>query len=155
MINKASFLLCLGLVIAAPVLPGASGATQSTQLDESLLENFSWRSVGPPGAGGRIIDVDVAGEFPYTIFIAGATGGLWRSVNNGVTFEPLFDHEGTNSIGAIAIHPTNPDIIWVGTGENNARNSVSWGDGVYKSTDGGESWTNLGLRDSHTLATSL
>ena len=155
MINKASFLLCLGLVIAAPVLPSASGATQSTQLDESLLENFSWRSVGPPGAGGRIIDVDVAGEFPYTIFIAGATGGLWRSVNNGVTFEPLFDHEGTNSIGAIAIHPTNPDIIWVGTGENNARNSVSWGDGVYKSTDGGESWTNLGLRDSHHIGDIL
>ena len=155
MINKASFLLCLGLVIAAPVLPGASGATQSTQLDESLLENFSWRSVGPPGAGGRIIDVDVVGEFQYTIFIAGATGGLWRSVNNGVTFEPLFDHEGTNSIGAIAIHPTNPDIIWVGTGENNARNSVSWGDGVYKSTDGGESWTNLGLRDSHHIGDIL
>jgi photosystem II stability/assembly factor-like uncharacterized protein len=119
------------------------------QFDESLLENFTWRSVGPAGAGGRVVDVEVVGEFPYHIFVATASGGLWRSTNNGVTWEPIFDDQTSVSIGAIAVHPGNPDIIWVGTGEANARNSVSWGDGVYKSTDGGKSWKNMGLRDTH------
>ena len=150
---NVAILLALPTILVAAAPTSAPGA--SVQTSESLLESFTWRSVGPPGAGGRMIDVEVVGDFPHTIFVAGATGGLWRSVNNGVTFEPLFDHEATNSIGAIAIHPTNPDIIWVGTGENNARNSVSWGDGVYKSTDGGQSWTNLGLRDSHHIGDIL
>ncbi len=132
-------------VIFLLLLPFISQA----QFDESLLENFTWRSVGPAGAGGRVVDVEVVGDFPYHIFVATASGGLWRSTNNGVTWEPIFDDQPTVSIGAIAVHPGNPDIIWVGTGEANARNSVSWGDGVYKSTDGGKSWKNMGLRETH------
>jgi len=119
------------------------------QFEESLLRHFIWRSVGPAGAGGRVVDVEVAGEFPHHIFIATASGGLWRSTNNGVSWEPIFDDQSTVSIGAIAVHPDNPDIVWVGTGEANARNSVSWGDGVYKTTDGGKSWNNMGLGDAH------
>lgn len=142
--KRSALSLCLFATFAVPAAIGQNG-----QIDESLLDAFTWRSVGPAGAGGRIVDVEVVGNFPHTIFVAGATGGLWRSENNGVTFEPIFDDQATNSIGAIAIHPNNPDIIWVGTGEANPRNSVSWGDGVYKSTDGGETWRNLGLRDSH------
>ncbi|HEX9698136.1 MAG TPA: hypothetical protein VGD06_01645 [Acidobacteriota bacterium] len=151
----------------SPPVPGGAGSAaalsaatslsspQENRFSEALLESFTWRSVGPPGAGGRIVDVEVVGAFPHTIFVAGATGGLWRSTNNGVTFEPIFDHQATNSIGAIAVHPSNPDVIWVGTGENNARNSVSWGDGVYKTTDGGRSWSNFGLRDSHHIGDIL
>jgi hypothetical protein len=131
---------CLPVLVFL-LLPTLSRA----QFDESLLENFKWRSVGPAGAGGRVVGVEVVGELPYHIFVATASGGLWRSTNNGVTWDPIFDDQHTVSIGAIAIHPGNPDIIWVGTGEANARNSVSWGDGVYKSTDGGKSWKNVGL----------
>ena len=119
------------------------------QFEESLLEHFTWRSVGPAGAGGRVVDVEVSGGFPHHIFVATASGGLWRSTNNGVSWEPIFEDQPTVAIGAIAVHPDNPDIIWVGTGEANARNSVSWGDGVYKTTDGGKSWKNVGLRDTH------
>ena len=161
MIKKAALLFALLAASTVIATPAAStgGAVpsppQEGRFSESLLEGFTWRSVGPPGAGGRIVDVEVIGAFPHTIFVAGATGGLWRTTNNGVTFEPIFDDQATNSIGAIAVHPGNPDVIWVGTGENNARNSVSWGDGIYKTTDGGRSWTNLGLRDSHHIGDIL
>lgn len=140
------------VITAGPALPATQ---QAGSADAPLLDALVWRSVGPPGAGGRIVDLEVIGAFPHTIFVGAATGGLWRTTNNGVTFEPLFDDQNSNSIGAVAIQPTNPDVIWVGTGENNARNSVSWGDGVYKSTDGGSSWTNVGLRDSHHIGDIL
>src|SRR5215475_7284274 len=119
------------------------------QLDESVLKTFSWRNVGPAGAGGRVVDFAVAGEWPYRIYAATATGGLFKSTNNGVTWEPIFDHQSSISIGDVAVDPNNPDVVWVGTGEANARNSVSWGDGIYKSTDGGNTWANVGLKDSH------
>lgn len=123
-------------------------AHAQSQFDQSLLKNFTWRNVGPAGAGGRTVDFAAAGEWPYRIYAATASGGLFKSSNNGVTWEPIFDHQSTNSIGDVAVDPNNPDIVWVGTGEANARNSVSWGDGVYKSTDGGKTWKNLGLKDS-------
>ncbi len=141
--------------VAAVLSLIAPSLLSAQQVRQEHLESFRWRSVGPPGAGGRIIDIEVVGDFPHTIFVAAATGGLWRTTNNGVTFEPLFDNERTNSIGALAVHPRNPDVLWVGTGENNARNSVSWGDGVYKSTDGGASWVNVGLQDSHHIGDIL
>ncbi len=119
------------------------------QIEESVFEAFKWRSVGPAGAGGRVVDLAVVGEFPHHIFVATATGGLWRTDNNGVTWTPIFEHESTGSVGAVAVHPNNPDVIWVGTGEANARNSVSWGHGVFKSTDGGKSWKHMGLSDTH------
>lgn len=127
----------------------ATGMAVRAQVDESLFDAFKWRSVGPAGAGGRVVDIAVAGEFPYHVFVATATGGLWTTANNGVTWTPIFDHESTSSVGAVAVHPDNPDVIWVGTGEANARNSVSWGHGVFKSTDGGKSWTNVGLEETH------
>ena len=127
----------------------AAALAQAPQIDEALLENFTWRSVGPAGAGGRVVDVEVVGEFPFHIFVATASGGLWRSTNGGVTWEPIFDDQDVVSIGAIAVNPSNPDVLWVGTGEANPRNSVSWGNGVYKSNDGGKSWVNVGLENTH------
>jgi len=133
-----SFVVCLFLATLG-----------NAQLDESVLKNLAWRNVGPAGAGGRVVDFAVAGDWPYHIYAATGSGGLFKSTNNGVTWEPIFDRQSSNSIGDVAVDPNNPDVVWVGTGEANARNSVSWGDGVYKSTDGGKTWTNVGLKDSH------
>jgi len=118
------------------------------QFDENLLKAFTWRSVGPAGAGGRVVDLSVAGDTPQKIYFATGGGGVWKSSSEGTTWEPIFEHENVGAIGAVAADPSNPDTVWVGTGEANARNSVSWGDGVYKSTDGGKTWKHLGLKDS-------
>ena len=119
---------------------------QSPTLDPEWVSAFHWRSIGPAAAGGRILRIAVVESDPKVWYVSTASGGLWKTTNNGVTFGPLFQHENTISIGDIAVSQSNPDILWVGTGENNPRNSTSWGDGVYKSTDGGQSWTNVGLR---------
>jgi photosystem II stability/assembly factor-like uncharacterized protein len=115
--------------------------------DEDLLKHFTWRSVGPAGAGGRVVDISVSGD-PARIYIATGGGGVWKTSNEGTTWAPIFEHESVGAIGAVAADPSNPDTVWVGTGEVNPRNSVSWGDGIYKSTDGGKKWTRMGLQDS-------
>src|SRR5258706_11652774 len=111
--------------------------------DDGLQKSLTGGNAGAAGAGGRVVDFAVAGEFPYRMYAATGSGGLFKSSNNGVTWEPVFDHEATVAIGDVAVDPNNPDTVWVGTGEANPRNSVSWGDGVYKSTNGGKTWTNM------------
>lgn len=98
---------------------------------------------------GRVVDLAVVESDPYTFYVATATGGLWKTTDNGVTFTPVFEREPVHSIGAIAVARSNPNIVWVGTGERANRQSSSWGDGVYKSADSGKTWANMGLRDSH------
>src|SRR5579871_3700022 len=112
------------------------------------LKPLVWRSIGPANMGGRITALAVCESDPSTYWVATASGGLLKTSNNGVTFEHQFDHEATVSIGDVAVAPSDRNIVWVGTGESNPRNSVSYGDGVYKSTDGGKSWTNMGLKKS-------
>src|SRR5262249_25801111 len=107
---------------------------------------FAWRCVGPANMGGRITGIAVFEADPTTYYVATASGGLLKTVNNGSTFEHQFDKESTVSIGAVAVAQTDRNIVWVGTGEANPRNSVSFGDGVYLSTDGGKKWTNKGLK---------
>jgi len=116
---------------------------------ESVINALKWRCIGPANMGGRIDDVAVVENNPHIIYVATASGGVWKTTNNGVTWEPIFDDQITSSIGDITIAPSNPDIVWVGTGEPNNRQSSSWGNGVYKSADGGKTWKNMGLRDSH------
>lgn len=120
--------------------------------DDPLLRGFAWRSIGPASMGGRIDDIEAVESNPYIIYVGFATGGLWKSVNNGTTWEPIFDTYPTASIGDVAICQSNPNIIWVGTGEANNRQSSSFGDGIYKSTDGGKTFTNVGLKDTQSIA---
>ncbi|HJQ26935.1 MAG TPA: hypothetical protein VKA60_23680 [Blastocatellia bacterium] len=116
--------------------------------DESLFKRLQWRAIGPANMGGRIDDFAVVESNPTTWYVGAATGGLWKTTNNGTTFEPIFDEQGSTSIGDVAIAPSDPNIIWVGAGESNNRQSSSWGDGVYRSLDGGKTWVNCGLRDT-------
>ncbi|MBP1596814.1 MAG: hypothetical protein H6Q05_2191 [Acidobacteria bacterium] len=120
-------------------------------LSSSMIESLRWRSIGPSVMVGRIVDFAVVEADPATFWAAPATGGLWKTVNAGVTFEAQFQQQGSISIGAVAVAPSDPNIVWVGTGEENPRNSASWGDGVYKSTDGGRTWANMGLRQSYQI----
>ncbi|HKE37135.1 MAG TPA: hypothetical protein VKB39_06880, partial [Candidatus Baltobacteraceae bacterium] len=107
--------------------------------------NMNWREIGPAAGGGRIAAVVGSATDPKLYYIGAGGGGVWRSTNGAQTWDAVFAKEGTASIGAIAIDPTDNKTVWVGTGETNPRNDVSYGDGVYKSTDGGEKWTNVGL----------
>ncbi len=131
-------------------------AFNAATYDSSMLSELAWRPIGPAVTSGRVVDLAVA-EGPESrvgdrlgklMYAASASGGVWKSTNAGTTWEPVFDKQTTSSIGDIALAPSNPEIVWVGTGESNNQRSSSWGDGVYKSENGGKTWTNMGLRTS-------
>jgi len=116
--------------------------------NSSMLSALGFRLVGPATYSGRIADFAVNPENPSEYYIGVASGGLWKTENKGTTFTPIFDNQPVFSIGALAIDPVNPNVVWVGTGENNSQRNLAYGDGVYKSTDGGKSFTNMGLKES-------
>ena len=129
--------------------------TAEAQSVEALFKDLEWRNIGPANMSGRVTDIEaVEGDFERVI-VAAASGGVWKSDNAGTTWEPIFEDYGSASIGDVAIFQPNPDIIWVGTGESCVRNSVAWGDGVYKSTDGGTTFVNVGLSDTHHIGEVL
>ena len=119
---------------------------------ETAFERLEWRSIGPANMGGRVADVEGISGNPNIVYVATGSGGLWKTVNAGVSWKPIFERQGTFSIGDIALAPSNPEVVWVGTGESNVRNSVSFGDGVYKSTDGGKNWQHMGLKDTEHIS---
>ena len=119
------------------------------------LDRLSFRAIGPATPSGRIDDFAVLEGDPSTFYVATATAGVYKTTNGGTTFSTVFDHETSSSVGDIAIAPTDANLVWVGTGENNNRQSSSWGDGVYKSADGGRTWRNMGLRASKQIARIL
>jgi len=129
-----------------PSTGGTAVATAEGTLPADWLKAMTWRCIGPATMGGRITAISVYEADPTTYWIATASGGLLKTVNNGYSFEHQFDREGTVSIGDVCVAPSDKNIVWIGTGENNPRNSVSYGDGVYKSSDGGKTWKNMGLK---------
>jgi photosystem II stability/assembly factor-like uncharacterized protein len=155
-IARPALLGLLGFAAVGPGLsaqaPVAAPARADTSRPGGPFDRLRFRAIGPAAPSGRIDDFAVFERNPAVFYVGTATGGLWKTVNNGTTFTPVFDHEGTSSIGDVAIAPGDPNVVWVGTGEANNRQSSSWGDGIYRSTDGGKSWKNLGLRDSKQIA---
>ena len=139
---------------ADPAKPADSGAVAGT-IPATVSQKFDWRCIGPANMGGRVTALAVVESDPTTYYVATASGGLLKTVNNGTTFEILFDKQSTVSIGDVAVAPSDPKVVWVGTGEANPRNSVSYGDGVYKSTDAGKTWTNMGLKESYSTGKIL
>ena len=115
------------------------------------LSTFKWRAIGPATTSGRIADLAVDPQKPDTWYIAAASGGVWKTENHGVTFDPIFDDQPSYSIGCVAVDPQHPATVWVGSGENNNQRSVAYGDGLYKSLDGGKSWKNMGLKTSERI----
>ncbi len=122
-----------------------AGTLYSQSLDMDYLKGMKARSIGPGGMSGRVTAIDVRLDDPSEFYVGTASGGLWKTTNGGTNFEPVFDDQAVASIGALAIDPSNPDVVWVGTGEGNPRNSLNGGYGIYKSLDGGRSWKLLGL----------
>ena len=143
------------LFLSAIALASLGDAAQDRQaVGADLFANLSWRHLGPGQAGGRIADVEAVADNPATIFVAASSGGIFKTVNNGMTWRPVFDQAGGSlAIGDIALAPSDPLIVWAGTGEASCeQNSASIGDGVYKSIDGGESWQCMGLKKSWHIA---
>ncbi len=124
-------------------------------LSAATFSGLRFRSIGPALTSGRVVAFAVHPEDSNHYFVAAASGGVWKTVNNGTSWTPVFDSQGSYSIGAVTLDPKNPSVVWVGTGENNNQRSVSYGDGVYKSEDGGRTWRNLGLRKSEHIARIL
>jgi photosystem II stability/assembly factor-like uncharacterized protein len=146
-------LVILLLAIAAFGGPMIGQGQQRSEPPNDIFAGLTFRNIGPAAMGGRIDDLAVLESNPAVFYVGTATGGLWKTTNNGTTWEVLFDDlEDVVSIGDIAIPPNDANTVWVGSGENNNRQSGSWGNGVYKSTDGGHTWKHMGLRDSKHIA---
>ncbi len=143
-------------VLGSALCGGAPAQTTAVKVDSETISGLGARNIGSAAMSGRVAALDAVQEGQrLTVYIGSASGGVWKSVNGGTTFKPVFDKQPVQSIGAVTIDPKNPKVIWVGTGESWTRNSVSIGDGVYKSTDGGENWTNVGLKETERIATIL
>jgi len=137
-----ALVLLFSLLIAAPSMSGQ-------QLDKNVLNSIHYREIGPTRQSGRFVDFAWNEKEPNTFYAATGSGGLWKTVNNGITFEPLFTNQKVFSIGDVAVAPSDPNIVWIGSGESNNSRSTYWGDGMYKSTDAGKTWKHMGLKESH------
>lgn len=133
----------------ASVLAAAAAAQVETS---DLLKNLRFRGIGPATMSGRIADIDLDPKDPSVVYVATASGGVWKSSGNGVNWDPIFDEYGAASIGAVQVSRADSSVVWIGSGESNNRNSSAWGDGVYKSTDAGKTWTNMGLGATEQIA---
>ena len=151
-----SYSLLSGSILVLALANNAFAQTAPVKVDSETISGLGARNIGSAAMSGRITSLAGVREGQrLTIYVGAASGGVWKSVNGGTTFKPVFDKQPVQSIGAIAIDPKNPKTLWVGTGEPWTRNSTSVGDGVYKSTDGGDNWTNMGLTESERIAKIL
>lgn len=150
------------IILAAFFVVGLNSVTakketkqKSDTLKSSVFSGLKWRSIGPALVSGRIADFAVNPENHAIYFVAAASGHIWKTENNGGTFSPVFDNYGAYSIGALAMDPNNYNVVWAGTGENNHQRALGYGNGVYKTIDGGQSWTNMGLKESRQIGEIL
>src|SRR5215210_5740301 len=139
------------VVLVLIALGGSRRVGTQTQLSRSPFGALHFRDIGPAATGGRIHDLQIDPTNPAVLYVGAATGGIWKSTNKGVTWRDIFGKQPENTFGSLAIFARDPKIIWAGTGENNNRQSSSWGGGVYRSTDAGETWTYLGLHDTRAI----
>jgi photosystem II stability/assembly factor-like uncharacterized protein len=151
--KKIWILLAAFALVATPVMAKKKAAEETENGDAAPMSaktfaGLELRNIGPAINSGRVSDFAVHPSAHHIIYAATASGNLWKTINAGATWEPIFDKEGSYSIGCVTLDPTNPEVVWVGTGENNSQRSVAFGDGVYKSLDGGHNWENVGLEDS-------
>ena len=144
--NTLFFLLLIANLTASAQNKGNTADAKNSLLKSETFNGLKFRSIGPALTSGRVIDFAVNPNNPKEYFVAAAAGGVWKTVNGGITYDPVFENEGSFSIGCVTYDPNNSNIIWVGSGENNNQRSASYGDGIYKSTDGGKSWKNMGLK---------
>lgn len=138
--------LILPAIAAPPAKPAVGG------LDPKWFKELAWRSVGPANMGGRVSDFAVVEKRPTTFYVGLGTGGVFKTTNQGTTWSAVFEKEAVASVGAVAVWQKNPDVVWVGTGEANNRNSSSWGNGIYRSLDAGGTWQHLGLEATHSIS---
>lgn len=146
--NRALALFLNVLLSAALSVKAQEPEKPKTPFSAETFSEIKLREIGPAATSGRVGDIAVVPGHPAVWYVAVASGGVWKTTNAGTTWTPLFDKEGSYSIGCVTVDPQNPNAIWVGTGENNSQRSVGYGDGVYKSQDGGKSWKNVGLKTS-------
>ena len=143
--------LSAAVTIAATVsMSGQDGGG----FDAQTLKGIELRSIGPALATGRIQDVDIDPKNPSVWYVATAFGGLWKTINRGITFTPVFDDRGSFTLCCVVVDPKDSNVVWLGTGENASQRSAHFGDGVYKSTDAGKTWKRMGLRSPSTSARS-
>lgn len=142
---------CTLLFLSAAFFAIFSLAAGETEFDPQLLAGLEARSIGPAGMSGRITAITAVPDNPRVVYVGTATGGVWKSTNAGLNFEPVFDDQPVHAIGALCLDPQRPQTLWVGTGEGNVRNSVSIGNGVYRSQDGGKTWQHMGLSNTERI----
>jgi len=148
----ASVLMISGIVIAPSVSGQAQQQAAAAKPDyEAAMKNLRFRSIGPAIMGGRVDDFAVVESNPSIVYVGMASGGVWKTVNGGTTWEPLFDNQPVSTIGDVTVAPSDPSIVWVGSGEPNNRQSSSWGNGVYKSSDAGKTWQHMGLTETQSI----
>src|SRR3954452_12984888 len=143
--KRLPWLLPLSLLLIAQ-------QSSTPSLTAELFRDLQVRNIPGTFSSGRIADVAVDPRNRSVWYVATASGGLWKTANHGVSFQPIFDEGGSYSLGCVTVDPKTRDVVWLGTGENQAQRAIGYGDGVYKSTDGGKTWQNMGLRESQHIA---
>jgi len=152
--TKVSHLLILLMLFAVPAMAAKKDKKEkkdASPIEKTSFSGLKWRSIGPAFTSGRIADFAVNPENNSEYYVGVASGHIWKTENNGITWQPVFDNYGTYSIGALAMDPNNSNVVWAGTGENNHQRALGYGNGVYKTLDGGKTWKNMGLKDSRQI----
>lgn len=155
---KLNLFACISIALCLLISPASAKKKKDNdtkKLNPSMVSGMKWRGIGPSMTSGRIADFAVNPDRPAEYYVAVAAGHIWKTTNNGITYQPVFDNHGVYSMGCIAMDPNNHHTLWVGTGEGNSQRAIGYGNGVYKTMDGGKTWKNMGLKDSRQISRIL